>query len=474
MLGDIPTRCHAEVALMTIDRAAVVEILERTLPGRVQTDPEALHRCTTDRSGHRAADDPLVLVQARSIEEVQQVCRIASETATPIVTRGAGTGLAGGAIAGDGEIVLCLEQMDQILEISADNRLAVVEPGILNGDLNRALRDHGLWWAPDPASKDISTVGGNIAMNAGGLLCAKYGVTREAVLAMKVVLADGRLISVGHRTVKGVTGYDLCALMIGSEGTLGIIVEATVKLQPLVVGETVTIGAFFDHVDDGAAAASAITAAGHVVAIMELMDQATLECVSGYSGEDLLSRGRAHLLVQCDGPGAARLAEDVTSVITDHGGSVEATSDPDETERLLHLRRSAFHALESKGTVLVEDIAVPRDRIAETFARIRALEHEHGVTIPTTCHAGDGNLHPTFVHQGGAVPENIWAAAGALFAHALEVGGTLTGEHGVGLLKREWLQYELGPEQLHLQRQIKELFDPADLLNPGKMFDPPG
>ncbi|WP_413249193.1 FAD-binding oxidoreductase [Sinomonas flava] len=452
--------------------AAVVESLRSALPGRVETDPESLAPYTSDRSGHRSAGAPLAAVYPRSVEDVQTVCRVASAARVPIVSRGAGTGLAGGAVAGPAEIVLSFRDMDRILEISEANRLAVVEPGILNGDLNRVLADHGLWWPPDPASKDISTVGGNIAMNAGGLLCAKYGVTREAVLALKVVLADGTLLSVGHRTVKGVTGYDLCALMIGSEGTLGVIVECTLKLQPLVTGEVATLGAFFTTVDDAVAAVTEATRRGHVAAIMELMDGRTLDIVSSHTGHRPAPGAGAYLLAQCDGPAALATAEQLATILRDAGGTVETTTDPEESRRLLDFRRSAFPALEAQGTLLVEDIAVPRDRMAEAFAAIRHIEATYGVAIPTTCHAGDGNLHPTFVFTGDEVPEHVWQAAGEIFSTALELGGTLTGEHGIGLLKRRWLQDELGEEQYDLQRRIKQVFDPQGILNPGKVFPP--
>ena len=449
--------------------AAVVEALQAALPGRITTDPVELSPYMVDRSGHRSDGAPLAAVQASSVEDVQAVCRIASEAGVPIVTRGAGTGLAGGAIAGPGEIVLSLTGMDQILEISSENRLAVVQPGILNGRLNAVLAEHGLWWAPDPASKDISTVGGNIAMNAGGLLCAKYGVTREAVLALKVVLADGTLLSVGHRTVKGVTGYDLCALMIGSEGTLGIIVECTLKLQPVPEGQVVTIGAFFNSVEDAAAAAGAVTASGRIPAIMELMDRHTLEAAAQHTGQTPPQAG-AYLLVQCDGPAAQDTAGHIAALIQNAGGSAETTTDPAESERLLGFRRNALPALEAMGTLLVEDIAVPRDQMAAAYAAIRRIEDKYGLAIPTTCHAGDGNLHPTFVFNGDEVPDQIWAAAGELFTMALELGGTLTGEHGVGLLKRKWLKDELGEAQFELQRRIKQVFDPHNILNPGKVF----
>lgn len=453
------------------DMNAVALLLE-ALPGRIVTDREELGRYRTDRSGHVSSGTPAAAVHPRSIEDVQTVCRIAYETGTPIVTRGAGSGLAGGAIAGSGEIVLSMESMKDILEISPANRLAVVQPGILNGALNAELARYGLWWTPDPASKDISTVGGNIAMNAGGLLCAKYGVTREAVLALKVVLADGRLISVGHRTVKGVTGYDICALMIGSEGTLGIIVECTLKLQPVPTGPAATIGAFFPGVEQAADAAAMVTAAGLVPAIMELMDRRTLECVGTYTNQNVLAQGSSYLLVQCDGPAALEEAGRVADIIVAAGAEAQITVDPEETARLVNIRRLAFPALESMGTMLVEDVAVPRDRVTDVFRKVLELEDRFGIMIPTACHAGDGNLHPTFVYQGATVPDEIWKAAGELFAYALELGGTLSGEHGIGLLKRHWLGDELGADLLEIQQQIKGFLDPRNILNPGKIFPP--
>lgn len=454
--------------MQTAQLDAVVEALNAALPGKVETDPAHLAPYTTDRSGHRSAGVPLAAVYPGSVEDVQAVCRIASGAGVALVTRGAGTGLAGGAIGGPGEIVLSLRDMDRILEVSAENRLAVVQPGILNGALNGRLSEHGLWWAPDPASKDISTVGGNIAMNAGGLLCAKYGVTREAVLALKVVLADGTLLEVGHRTVKGVTGYDLCALMIGSEGTLGVIVECTLKLQPLIAGEIATVGAYFGTLGDALSAIAEVTRAGHVPAIMELMDRPTLDCVARFTGH--AARGDAYVLVQCDGPAAAATAAEVADLLRVSGAAVQLTTDPEESRRLVDVRRGAFPALEAMGTLLVEDIAVPRDRMGAAFAAVRRIEEKYGVMIPTSCHAGDGNLHPTFVFTGEDVPQEIWEAAGEIFATALELGGTLTGEHGIGLLKRRWLGDELGEAQYALQRQIKAVFDPGNILNPGKVF----
>lgn len=453
---------------------SILATLRAALGDAVSIDPDALAAVRRDKSGHRSAAAPLAVVTARSIEDVQTALRIAGEFGVPVVPRGAGTGLAGGAIAGRGEIVLSTLAMNRILEVSAADELAVVEPGILNGDFNTALEPYGLWFAPDPASKAISTVGGNIATNAGGLLCAKYGVTREAVLGLKVVLADGRLLSLGHRSVKGVTGLDLTALMIGSEGTLGVIVEATVRLRPLVRGGVATIGAYFADVAAAASASAAITAAGLRPAAMELLDAASLRAIGSHLGLDLASRGAAWLLVQTDGAASGEEAAEALEIIRSLGGDAELTTDPEEGERLLAIRREFHPSLEALGTVLIEDIAVPRSALPQMFAAIAEIAERFGIGIPTVAHAGDGNLHPNFVYEsdggGTEVPAQVWAAADELFLAALRLGGTLTGEHGVGILKKRWLRDELGDDQLELQRRLKAVFDPQGILNPGKVF----
>jgi glycolate oxidase len=453
---------------------AVLQALRRALGDAVSTDPGTLASTRLDKSGHISDDAPLAVVTARNIDDVQLTLQIASEHGTSVVTRGAGTGLAGGAIGSTGEIVLSTLAMNRILEISAADELAVVEPGIINGDFNDALEKHGFWFAPDPASRSISTVGGNIATNAGGLLCAKYGVTREAVLGLKVVLADGHLLTLGHRSVKGVTGLDLTALMIGSEGTLGVIVEATVRLRPLVAGTVATVGAYFADIASAASASAAITAAGLSPAAMELLDEASLRAIGTYLGLDLARRGHAYLLVQTDGAASQSEAEQAIEIIRSFGGDAEVTTDPIEGERLLAIRRAVHPSLEAQGTVLIEDVAVPRSALPAMFAEITRIQADYGISIPTVAHAGDGNLHPNFIYKptdsAGEVPDFIWAAASELFQAALRLGGTLTGEHGVGILKRRWLADELGSDQLELQRQIKRVFDPLGILNPGKVF----
>jgi glycolate oxidase len=450
-------------------------VLVAELGDAVRTDPETLNAALADKSGHVSTTTPLAVIEATTVEQVQATMRFATAHRIPVVPRGAGTGLAGGAIAGEGELVLSTRSMTRILEISVDDELAVVEPGVLNGDLNAVLADRGLWWAPDPASRAISTIGGNIATNAGGLLCMKYGVTREAVLGLKVVLADGRLLQLGHRTVKGVTGYDLTALMIGSEGTLGIVVEATLKLRPLPRGSVATISASFASVDLAARAASVIVASGIKPAIMELLDARALDGIGAYLGLDLGNRG-AQLLVQADGTNAESEAGDALAVIRSLGGDAELTTDRAEGERLFAIRRSFHPAMEARGTVLIEDVAVPRSALPAMFAAIERISTTYGIDIPTVAHAGDGNLHPNFVFQAETVdghvevPDNVWAAADELFLDCLRLGGTLTGEHGVGILKKRWLRDELGEDALELQKQLKQVFDPLGILNPGKVF----
>jgi glycolate oxidase len=455
--------------------ATALDGLRAELGEALRTDETALDAARADKSGHVAAGFPLALVEARTIADVQATLRFATAHGIPVVPRGAGTGLAGGAIGGQGEIVLSTLSMNRILEVSVDDELAVVEPGVINAELNAALLDRGLWWAPDPASRAISTIGGNIATNAGGLLCVKYGVTREAVLGLKIVLADGRLLEVGHRTVKGVTGYDLTALMIGSEGTLGVIVEATLRLRPLPKGTAVTVKAEFPTVEQAARASSVVSASGTVPAIMEVLDPAAVRAISAFLDVDL--GAGALLLAQTDGVGAAEEAAALAAVMRSLGGTVELTEDPVEAKRLFDLRRAFHPSLEAQGgTVLIEDVAVPRSALPAMFAAIERISQKYGIPIPTVAHAGDGNLHPNFVFTAPEVdghvdvPDEVWAAADEMFLDCLRLGGTLTGEHGVGILKKRWLRDELGDDSFDLQRQIKRVFDPAGILNPGKVF----
>ncbi|MBO0980051.1 FAD-binding oxidoreductase [Microbacterium sp. SD291] len=449
---------------------SALDRLVRALGELVDTTPASLADARADRSGHAAPGTPLAVVHAETVEQVQQVMRIATATRTPVVVRGAGTGLAGAANGGEGEIVLSTRRMTAVREIRADDLLAVVEPGILNAELNALLTEHGLWWAPDPASRDISTVGGNIATGAGGLLCAKYGVVRDAVLGVDLVLADGRLLHLGHRSVKGVTGLDLTSLVIGSEGTLGVVVGATLKLRRLVEGSICTIAATFPDVRAAAAASAAVTAAGIQPAIMELMDAASLSAVASLLALPSPDAGSAQLTIQTDGPAAAVEADAIAAILRAHGGATQVSHDREEGERLLAVRRSMHPAMAALGTTLIEDVSVPRSAMPAMFDEIARIEREYGLAIPTVAHAGDGNLHPNFIFEGAEPPEHVWAAADELFRAAIALGGTLTGEHGIGTLKSRWLAAELGDDQWELQRQITRVFDPLGILNPGKVF----
>ncbi|WP_328292997.1 FAD-binding protein [Kineococcus sp. NBC_00420] len=433
------------------------------------TDEESRRAVATDRSGHLPATLPDGVVRAATVDDVVETLRWATEHRTPVVTRGAGTGLAAGSSAQAGEIVLDLSGMDRIVAIRPDDQVAVVEPGVLTADLDAAAGEHGLFYAPDPASSAISSIGGNIATNAGGLRCAKYGVTRDAVLGLDLVLADGRKVSTGRQTVKGVAGYDLTSLVVGSEGTLAVVVGATLRLRPRPAA-IATLAAHFDDLVAAAAAASAITTARLQPSVLELVDSVTLEAVDAARGSSLRALGAAVLVVQCDGLSARAEIDAVAAVVAPFASSWRSTSDPVEAEELLAARRAGLPALERTGDVFIEDVAVPRSQLAAAVAGIQEISARTGVRIATIAHAGDGNLHPIIVvERGGTVTEGPpWDAACAVFDLALALGGTLTGEHGVGLLKRTWLRRELGDDSLSLQRSIKAVFDPLGILNPGK------
>ena len=411
---------------------------------------------------------PVAVVWAESTAQVQAVVLAAAAHNVPLVTRGAGTGVSGGAHATAGSVVLNLTRMNQILELHPDDEIARVEPGVINGDLNAAAARHGLMFAPDPASFKISTVGGNIATNAGGLRCAKYGVTRDAVLSLDVVLADGSLIHTGHRTFKGVAGYDLTSLFVGSEGTLGIVVGATVRLKylPTIVR---TLAVFFPSVQQAAAGVLALGAARVQPCILELLDGPSLEELDRRNASHLSQRGTALLLIQFDGL-AAEQEESLAAAALEQLGGTVSREDPAEAERLVELRRNNRGLDVDADNRVGEDVAVPRSQLVHYITALEEMARRHGVDLQVIAHAGDGNLHPTF-----SVPTFEPAGIAALNAaldesieKALELGGTITGEHGIGQYKLRWLPWEQAADVLELQRSIKALFDPQGILNPGK------
>ncbi len=439
------------------------------LVGRVPVDRGATARthARTDRSGWAPEGLPEAVVRARTVADVVTTVRWAAEHQVPLVPRGAGTGLAGGASAGPGSVVLDLSGLDRVFALRPEDRVAVVEPGVLTADLDRAARTHGLRYAPDPGSVEISTIGGNIATNAGGLRCVKYGATREAVLALDVVLADGTLLRTGPGGPRSVTGYDLTSLFVGSEGTLGIVVGATVRLEPLPVA-TATVAAVFAHVEAAAEAAVALSASGLRPSTLELLDPATLRAVDAAEGTDLAAGGGAFLLVQTDGFAARAEAEAVAAVLRRTARRVDLTDDPAEADRLVAVRRRALPAVQRLGRVLIEDVAVPRSALAAAVRGITAISDRTGVPVFTFAHAGDGVVHPLVLTDDGVVTPRVQQTVDAVVALALELGGSLTGEHGIGVLKRPWLADELDPVALATLHRVKHALDPLGLLNPGK------
>jgi len=446
------------------------------------TDPDLLRTYRRDEADLCDAGAPLAVVRPRSTAEVAAAVRVAARHRLPVVPQGARTGLAGGANAVDGALVVSLTAMNGIVEIDPGERLAVVQAGVVNAELRRAAAGHGLTYPPDPGSWESSTIGGNVATNAGGMCCVKYGVTAEYVLGLVVVLADGSVLHCGRRTAKGVAGYDLTRLFVGSEGTLGIITEVTVRLRPQA-GASRTLVAVFPALAAAGAAVSAITAAGLTPSLLELLDRTFLRAIEAYRPMGLDTDAAAMLLAASDnGPGADGDVEAMAAHCRAAGAAeVYVAGDAVEAEALLAARRLAHPALErlaaqafpgGNGVTIIDDLAVPRARLVELIEGIAAIGSAHGVLVAVVGHAGDGNLHPNIlvdradpssVERGRVVFDEIMRLG-------LALGGTCTGEHGVGLLKRDWLAAEIGPVGMRVHRAVKAALDPAGILNPGKVF----
>ncbi|MFH9013759.1 FAD-binding oxidoreductase [Streptomyces sp. NPDC017943] len=452
----------------------LVDLLLGGLPAEaVLTDPDVMASYAHDMASFCPAGTPAAVVLPRTVEEVQHVMRTATALRVPVVPQGARTGLSGAANASEGCIVLSLVKMDRILEISPVDRIAVVEPGVVNAALSRAVGEHGLSYPPDPSSWEMCTIGGNIGTASGGLCCVKYGVTAEYVLGLDVVLADGRLMSTGRRTAKGVAGYDLTRLFVGSEGSLGIVVRAVLALRPAPPAQLVLAAEFAS----GAAACDAvcrIMEGGHVPSLLELMDRTTVKAVNDLARMGLPESTEALLLAAFDTTDPAADLGAVAALCQAAGATqVVPAEDAAESELLLQARRLSLTALEAvKGVTMIDDVCVPRSRLAEMLAGVDRISAKHGLTIGVVAHAGDGNTHPTVCFDP-ADPEESRRARESfdeIMALGLELGGTITGEHGVGVLKKEWLAREIGPVGLEMQRAVKQAFDPLNILNPGKLF----
>lgn len=461
--------------MTTVGDSALLADLAAVLPAdRLTTDPDVLESYAHDDAEWADWALPAGLVRPRTPEEVQTVVNACLRHDVAVVARGAGTGLSGGANALAGCVVLSLERMNAVLEVDELERLAVVQPGVVNDDLRARVAEHGLWYPPDPASSPWSTIGGNVATNAGGICCVKYGVTRDYVLGMQLVTGTGELVRVGRRTAKGVAGYDLTSLLVGSEGTLGIVTEVTVRLRPMRPPEQ-TVAGFFDSLTDAGRAVREVAAAGLTPSALELIDRNCLRAVDDWKNMGLSADAAVVLLGRVDTPGVAGEAE-ATALLAafERGGATWADRSTDEAEgeALFAARRLAYPALERLGPVLTEDVCVPKGRVPEMLGRIEAIGLANDVLIANIAHAGDGNLHPLLVVPAGDVEARARAekAFAEIIDAALALGGTVTGEHGVGILKREGLESELSPPVLDLHRAIKAALDPAGILNPGKVF----
>ncbi|MFE1768101.1 FAD-binding oxidoreductase [Streptomyces angustmyceticus] len=448
--------------------------LRAGLPGEaVLTDPDVTGSYANDMASFCEAGTPAVVVLPRTVEQVQHVMRTASELRVPVVPQGARTGLSGAANASDGCIVLSLVKMDRIIEINPVDRIAVVEPGVVNAVLSRAVNEHGLYYPPDPSSWEECSIGGNIGTASGGLCCVKYGVTAEYVLGLDVVLADGRLLTTGRRTAKGVAGYDLTRLFVGSEGSLGIVVRAVLALKPEPPGQ-LALAAEFPSTAAACEAVCEIMARGHAPSLLELMDRTSIRAVNEMAQMGLPDSTEALLLAAFDTPEPAADLAAVAELCTAAGATeVVPAETAAESDLLLQARRLTLTALERvKSATMIDDVCVPRSRLAEMLDGTAAIAEKYGLTIGVCAHAGDGNTHPTVCFDAADPDESRRARESFddIMALGLQLGGTITGEHGVGVLKKEWLARELGPVGLELQRGIKDVFDPLGILNPGKLF----
>lgn len=447
-----------------------IALLEAELPdGMVVTDPDILAAYRQDRAQDPDAGTPLALVRPTTTGQVQAAVRWCAERGVKLITRGAGTSLSGGATAVDGALMLSTEKM-RSLTIDTATRTAVSQPGLFNAEVKAAAAEHGLWYPPDPSSFEICTIGGNVATNAGGLCCVKYGVTTDYVLGLEVVLADGRAVRLGGKQLKDSAGLPLTKLFVGSEGLLGIVTEVTLRLLPPQASACTVVGTFAS-VHQASEAVLSITSKIRP-AMLEFMDAVSINAV-----EDMLKMGLdreagALLVAQTDAPGPAGVAEVeiIREAFEAHGAEdCFATDDPAEGEAFTAARRAAIPAVERLGSLLLEDVGVPLPSLPALIDGVKTIAAEQEVMISVIAHAGDGNTHPLIVFDPSDTDEAARAqvAFGKVMDLAIELGGTITGEHGVGRLKKGWLPNQVGPDVMEMTAAIKAALDPQGLLNPG-------
>jgi glycolate oxidase len=451
---------------------ALRQLIESLPAGVVVTEPATVEKYRHDWSRDPSAGTPDAVVRAEDAGHVQTAVRWAAEHRVPVVPRGAGSGLSGGSSAVDGGIVLSLERMAAI-EIDPDCQVAVVEPGALNAAVKAAAAEHGLWYPPDPSSYEICSIGGNVATNAGGLCCVKYGVTTDYVLGLDVVLADGTLVELGGKRIKDVAGLSLMKLFVGSEGTLGVVTRAILRLVPAQAARS-TMVATFPSVD---AAARAVVAVRRTIrpSMLELMDSASINAVEDFRPMGLDRSAGALLVAQSDAPGTSRSAEvELMDTACTAAGATEVfvTDDAAEGELFVEARRIAFPAIETRGALFLEDVGAPIPVLPQLLAAIGEVAAAYEVEIPVVAHAGDGNTHPIIVYDAGDpdAEKRAREAFAEIMARAIALGGTITGEHGVGRAKKAALPAQLGPDVMALSQRVKDALDPQGILNPGAVL----
>jgi glycolate oxidase len=462
------------MATGTVTDAFLGAIRDRLPALRLLTNEADRESYRRDETAYLAAGLPGAVALPTETAEVAGLVRICGEFDVPIVPRGAGSGLSGGANGIDGALTVAFTAMDRIVEIDAANLCVVTQPGVINATLKAAVAEQGLFYAPDPASFEMCSIGGNLGTNAGGLCCVKYGQTRESVLGLEVVMADGSVIRTGGRNVKDVAGYSLTHLLVGSQGTLGLITEATLRLRPTPPPRA-TLLAFFPTLESAGDAVAGIAAAGLSPVTLELMDRFTIRAVDDVHQLGLDRDAAAMLMIESDLPVAAaddELARAETVCVGVGATTTVRSQTPAEADMLRQARRAAHWALEKIGDVKMEDVGVPRSRVPDMLRAVEAIAAKHDVRIGTFGHAGDGNLHPDLVlERGDPRGEAITKAVQAdLYRAAIDLGGTVTGEHGIGSARREWLEAQRGAEAVRVMRAIKTALDPQGLLNPGRVL----
>ncbi len=449
--------------------------LQSLLPDRISVSPADLEKCATDK--WFASQQPEAVVYAESAAEVSAVMKFSAAHKVPVTVRGGGVGYVGGCVPVQRGIVISLERMNAVIEIAPADGVAVVQPGVITGDLQDAVKKLGWYYPPDPASLRECTIGGNVATNAGGPRCLKYGVTRQYVLGLEVVLPNGDIMRAGGRCHKNRQGFDLAGLFIGSEGMLGVVTEITLRIIPHPPARAL-LGVTFRSFAEAAAAVQKILGTGHLPSALEITDSFTLKAAREYLGEDKLPPGDAHLIVELDGPVAAvgvELKELTTKLRSLNAISIKPATSGPEIEAFWNLRREFSYSLRATGmTKLNEDVVVPRSKLVDLVSFAATLQEKSGFPVACFGHAGDGNIHVNIMVPDMTDPsqsDRAEAALDDLFRHVLSLGGVISGEHGIGLAKKRWFSSAVDDAGRALHLALKKALDPNGLLNPGKFLD---